>query len=118
MRPNTRQPSGNQGSVLLGKRDALEMNTPNLLGIRRETSPTSKTPFNLREMLGEEEENPDDQETSNSGGFKPLRFPSPSPSRLVLISLGMLDSPLMTWGDIETEPQKLGPISQREAVGQ
>lgn len=119
MRPTMKPRSIQERANQLGKRDILSLSTPDLLGIRKETSPANRTPFNLKELLGENDESGDSEEDpmKNEGeGFKPLRFPSPSPSKLKLIMLGLLDSPLMTWGDIETEPIKLGPISFREAV--
>jgi hypothetical protein len=120
MRPTTKPRSGEAKDGDLGKRDMMTLSTPDLLGIRRESSPMSKTPFNLKELLGESTNQDDSDEeksvVNREEGFRPLRFPSPSPSKLLLTMLGMIDSPLMTWGEIQSEPMKLGPISIREAV--
>jgi len=82
------------GNASLGKRDSFSFNTPNLLGMYRETPREDKTPFNLKQMLGERSDSEDEEGdlARNSGPessarnreFKPLRFPSPSPSRRAL----------------------------------
>ena len=68
----------------LGKRDFFTLSTPNLLGIRDKDA-HSQTPFNLKQLLGERDGSDEEEDApgeQRQGGFEPLRFPSPSPSRL------------------------------------
>ena len=71
----------------LGKRTNYELSTPNLLGIREE-DPSSRTPFDLKKLLGDSEWSDEESEGNNhqegKKGFNLLKFPSPSPSTLLL----------------------------------
>ena len=83
MRPQPKEISAADSlEARLGKREIYDFNTPNLLGIYQEKGPEEKSPFNLKRLLGEDSDSDEEQEEEGQDykGFKPLRFPSPSPS--------------------------------------
>lgn len=114
-------------SIGLGKRQSLQndqsgpafdgLSTPALLGMYGSKDSAFDDPailkphqstFDLRKLLGEKKDHSDDEEEGDrpEGGLTLYKFPSPSPSRL--------SSPIMTWGVLETEPMRIGPVTQRE----
>lgn len=131
VKENTRLPKfmipQTRSNIGLGKRESREndpsgptfdgLSTPALLGMfgsrdREFDDPAILKPhqstFDLRKLLGERKEQSDDEDGAGQtgSGLSLYKFPSPSPSRL--------SSPIMTWGVMETEPMRIGPITHRE----
>ena len=98
------------------------LSTPALLGIHHSKDSHYDDPsvlkphqssFDLKALLGEQNHHSDDEDGPGATGTGPRglslhKFPSASPSQL--------GSPIMTWGCLETEAVRIGPVTQREVT--
>jgi hypothetical protein len=73
----------------------FRLETPDLLGLPKEKREGDNTPYNLKNLLGSdawEEDEGQGGQNIDGVGFRPLKFPSPSPSspRLTKARWGLL----------------------------